>query len=65
MRISLNGEPRDVAGPTLAAVLDELGFTGTVVATAINDEFVPATNRGDVGLTSGDRLEVLAPMQGG
>lgn len=65
MRIMVNGAPHDVAGPTLAAVLSELGFDRTVVATAVNDDFVPALNRAMHGVKPGDRLEVLAPMQGG
>jgi len=36
-----------------------------VVATAVNGEFVPATERRAARLADGDRLEVLAPMQGG
>jgi sulfur carrier protein len=61
----VNGAPRDVAGPTLATVLDELGYGGTIVATAVNDDFVPVPGRAALGLAPGDRLEVLAPMQGG
>ncbi len=36
-----------------------------MVATALNGEFVPAGSRPGAGLKDGDRLEVLAPMQGG
>ena len=65
MRISFNGEAREVAGATLAAVLDELGFADAVVATAVNGEFVPAPSRSEARLAAGDAVEVLAPMQGG
>ena len=65
MRIVLNGEPREVRGPRLADALDELGFGGSTVATAVNGSFVPAPSRAATELAEGDRLEVLAPRQGG
>jgi sulfur carrier protein len=65
MRILVNGAARDVAAGDLAAALEELGYRGSVVATAINGEFIPARARALTCLGEGDRLEVLAPMQGG
>jgi sulfur carrier protein len=53
------------AGLTLVAVLERLGYGGSLVATALNGEFVPVRARGGVSVREGDRLEVLAPMQGG
>ena len=64
MKIVVNGAPRDVAAETLAALLDECGFSGRV-ATAVNEEFVPAGLRAGHALSEGDRVEILAPMQGG
>lgn len=64
MKIVLNGEPRDVAATTLSALLVECGFSGRV-ATAVNEGFVPATLRDSRPLKSGDRVEIVAPMQGG
>ena len=64
MKIVLNGEARDVRAQTLAALLEECGFSGRV-ATALNQEFVPAGLRATKPLRDGDRIEVLAPMQGG
>lgn len=65
MRITLNGAATEVAGTTLAAALDELGYTGARVATAVNETFVPAARRATQTLHDGDRVEVLAPRQGG
>lgn len=65
MRIVYNGEAREVAEGTLMAALSNLGFEDAVIATALNSEFVPAGLRAAVHLKDGDRLEVLAPMQGG
>ena len=65
MRISVNNEPREVRSPTLAELLEELGFGSAVVATAVNGSFTPAGQRDSRALAEGDRVEVLAPMQGG
>lgn len=65
MKIEVNGDTRDVKGPTLADALAELGWGAARVATALNGDFVPKAVRTDTTLKDGDRLEVLAPMQGG
>lgn len=65
MRIFLNDEARDIDAGTLAAALDAMGFGGRKIATAINGRFVAATARPGTKLADGDRIEVVAPMQGG
>lgn len=65
MNIIVNGEPRQVAAGDLAAVLAELGYGGARMATAVNGAFVPAGARAGQALAEGDRVEVLAPRQGG
>jgi sulfur carrier protein len=65
MKILVNGAWRDIGAGDLATVLHELGYGDSVVATAVNGEFVAATSRTGARLAEGDRLEVLAPMQGG
>ena len=35
------------------------------VATAVNEDFVPAARRGAHMLQEGDRVEIVAPRQGG
>ncbi len=65
MHITVNASAHDISTETLDAALVELGFTSPAIATAVNGQFVPASARGATILNSGDRLEVLAPMQGG
>ncbi|MFN3525674.1 MAG: sulfur carrier protein ThiS [Paracoccus sp. (in: a-proteobacteria)] len=65
MRIEVNGEARDITASTVADALAELGWAEARVATALNGEFLPSAARADQTLREGDRLEVLAPMQGG
>lgn len=64
MKIVLNGDPLEVAATTLAGLLEERGISGRV-ATAVNEEFVQASLRRSRDLKDGDRVEVVAPMQGG
>ena len=64
MKIVLNGESREVRAEILLDLLVECGFSGRV-ATAVNEDFVPSGLRIAQKLTDGDRVEVVAPMQGG
>lgn len=65
MKINVNGERHEVSATALDAVLDELGYGGAKVATAVNETFVPAVARAQTDLAEGDRLEIVAPRQGG
>lgn len=65
MHILLNGQTTDIKTQNLHDALAELGFSGAAVATAVNGGFVPRGRRMQTRLSEGDRLEVLAPMQGG
>jgi sulfur carrier protein len=42
-----------------------LGYGGAAVATALNEAFVPSALRASTPLSDGDRLEIVAPKQGG
>jgi sulfur carrier protein len=65
MTLIVNGEPREVAVTTLAAALEALDYGKAKVATALNGEFVPARLREATPVKDGDRIEILAPRQGG
>ncbi|BBU58649.1 MULTISPECIES: sulfur carrier protein ThiS [Mameliella] len=64
MKIVINGESCEVVAGTLADLLKERALAGRV-ATAVNETFVPAAQRPACKLQEGDRVEILAPMQGG
>ncbi len=65
MQITINGQAVDVAEKTLAKILEERGFQAAIVATAVNEEFVPVSRRADQILKTGDRLEIVSPREGG
>jgi sulfur carrier protein len=64
-KITLNGMPFETAAQTLAELLVEAGFVASKVATALNGEFVAERQRDKTRLSHGDRVEIVAPRQGG
>jgi len=68
--VMLNGEPREVAeGATVAALVELLsrgaGAGGRGVAVAVRGEVVPRGRWGETEVADGDRIEVVAAIQGG
>lgn len=66
MKITLNGEIRDIAeGATVAGLLEGLGFqpAGTVVE--INGEIIDRTRFENAKLSEGDRVELVRFVGGG
>ena len=61
----VNGERRELAARTLGEALRELDYGEAIVATALNGAFVPARRRDDAQVNDGDRIEIVAPRQGG
>jgi len=65
VKLVVNGVERELEAATIAAALKALEYEGAVVATALNGEFVPAKAREATPVKDGDRIEILAPRQGG
>jgi sulfur carrier protein len=65
MKIIVNESEHELEATTLAAALDALDYRGAIVATALNGHFVPARLRSETPLSEGDRIEIVAPRQGG
>lgn len=63
--IIVNGDPVATHAATLAELVAELGHAGRRVATARNGDFVPERARTATPLKRGDRIEIVAPRQGG
>ena len=51
--------------PHLEQVLADLGYAGRKVAVAVNETFVPRAGWRERVIEEGDRLDVVAPIQGG
>ena len=65
LRLTVNCEAAEVDAATLAEALRVLDYVDAVVATALNGEFVPARKRAETPVKAGDRIEIVAPRQGG
>jgi len=65
LKLQVNGEDIIVSSVTLGALLAELDYGQTMIATAVNNELVPQEGRETFPVKDGDRIEILAPMQGG
>lgn len=66
MRLTVNGEERDVAaGATVGALLQTLALRREGVAVALNDDVVPRAQHGERALRDGDRLEIIVAVAGG
>lgn len=65
MKIIVNGEAVESEAATLADLLAEIGKAEDKVATAVNETFVAAGQRASRTLAEGDRVEIVAPRQGG
>ena len=65
MTLIVNGEPREIAAATLSDALVALDYADAIVATALNGDFVPARKRAATPVREGDRIEIVAPRQGG
>jgi sulfur carrier protein len=65
MRLIINGETQVVEAATLSELLTTLDYEGEWLATAVNGELIHREERDDHTLADNDRIEILAPMQGG
>ncbi len=65
VRLIVNGDAQDLSAANLAEALRALDYADAIVATALNGEFVPARKREATPVKDGDRIEIVAPRQGG
>ena len=65
MRLTVNGEQKDVAATRVDALLGELEFEGSHFAIAVNYDVVPKARWSETALAEGDTIEILTPRQGG
>ena len=61
----VNGQLQETSARNLAELCAALGYGGAKIATAVNGDFVPAASRAETALAGEDRVEIVAPRQGG
>jgi sulfur carrier protein len=65
MRITVNGETRDVTATRIDALLAELEYEGSHFAIALNFDVLPKSRWAETHLKAGDEIEIITPRQGG
>jgi sulfur carrier protein len=65
MRVTVNGESREISADSVTALLSELEYEGTHFAIALNYDVVPKSRWAETPLKTGDEIEIITPRQGG
>ena len=65
MRVTVNGETKEIASARVDALLSELEYEGTHFAIALNYDVVPKSRWAETQLKAGDEIEIITPRQGG
>jgi sulfur carrier protein len=65
MRVTVNGEQREIQSGSVDALLGELEYEGTHFAIALNYDVLPRGKWAETPLKSGDEIEIITPRQGG
>ncbi|HEV7599664.1 MAG TPA: sulfur carrier protein ThiS [Bradyrhizobium sp.] len=65
MRVTVNGEQREIAADHVDALLSELEYQGTHFAIALNFDVLPRSAWAQTPLQPGDEIEIITPRQGG
>lgn len=65
MRVTVNGEAREISSSRVDALLSELDYEGTHFAIALNFDVLPKSKWADTLLQAGDQIEIITPRQGG
>ena len=65
MRVTVNGEEREISSASVDALLSELDYEGTHFAIALDYDVVPKSRWAETEIKSGDEIEIITPRQGG
>ena len=65
MRVTVNGEQREITSASVDALLNELDYEGTHFAIAVNFDVLPKSRWAETPIKHGDEIEIITPRQGG
>jgi sulfur carrier protein len=65
MRVTVNGEAREISSASVDALLAELEYEGSHFAIALNYDVLPRAKWAATPLKAGDEIEIITPRQGG
>ena len=63
--VKVNGEPKDIAGKTIAEYLATTNYDMKRIATELNGDIVPKAQYGETVLQDGDSIEIVSFVGGG
>lgn len=63
--VKINGTEENVAGKTVAEVVESLGYNKMRIAVELNMDIVPKSMYGETILKDGDTVEVVSFVGGG
>ena len=63
--VKVNGEPKDIAGKTLAEYLAATNYDVKRIAVERNGDIVPKAQYGETVLRDGDSIEIVSFVGGG
>ena len=63
--VKVNGEPKDIAGKTIAEYLATTNYDMKRIATELNGDIVPKVQYGKTVLQDGDSIEIVSFVGGG
>ncbi len=65
MKLTVNGETKDVEARTVGELLERLGLAGQAVAVEVNRRVVPRRQHETTELSDGDAVELVTLVGGG
>jgi sulfur carrier protein len=65
MRVTVNGEAREIRSSRIDALLSELEYEGNHFAIALNYDVLPKSRWAETPIKTGDEIEIITPRQGG
>ena len=63
--VKVNGEPKDIAGKTIAEYLATTNYDMKRIAAELNGDIVPKAHYGETVLQDGDSIEIVSFVGGG
>ena len=63
--VKVNGEPKDIAGKTIAEYLATTNYDMKRIAVERNGDIVPKAQYGETVLSDGDSIEIVSFVGGG
>ena len=65
MKLTVNGEIREISSGNVSGLLKELDISGTHVAVAVNLQVIPRSGHESTQLNEGDKVEIVHAVGGG